>query len=66
MALRHKPSAIGLRQVFPVQTKSTCLESDMAAESARPGPFRQTAMGRRVSADRPDVLPFVLALVAMA
>ena len=28
-ALRKSPSAMGLRQVFPVQTKSTCFWSDI-------------------------------------
>ncbi len=47
MALRIKPSAIGLRQVFPVQTKSTCLGDGIAREHARIGAGRQMAMGKQ-------------------
>ena len=45
---RTRPSAIGLRQVFPVQTKSTCLWSDIAADSGERVGRRQTAMAGRI------------------
>src|SRR6478735_219248 len=45
-ALRNSPSAIGLRQVFPVQTKRTCFNFDIAADSEGAEAIRQIAMPR--------------------
>lgn len=43
-ARRKSPSAIGLRQVLPVQTKSTCFSWDIALQIACFHASRQTAM----------------------
>jgi hypothetical protein len=52
--LRNKPSAIGLRQVLPVQTKSTCLWADIAAQpSHRSPPVKPTFLPLNPNMDLP-------------